>query len=133
VDGLKDRTITYNRRRPGETVSRSLQIDRLVHRAGIELRRRRDVLIGARDVPGDGLAEAVAVEVDVDAGLLHAVRPRRRRPLLRRHSAEAVGHHLHLLAAAGLAGTATEAQRALDGVGDARRHVRKWRPSPCRE
>ena len=58
---------THNRRRLGETVSRGLQVDRHVHCAGIELRGCRDVLVGARDVVGDGLAEAVAVEVDVDA------------------------------------------------------------------
>ena len=79
MDGLKDRTITHNRRRAGETVSRSLQIDRHVHRASIELCRRRDVLVSARDVTCDGLAEAVAVEVDVDVGLLHAWRARWRR------------------------------------------------------
>jgi hypothetical protein len=45
VYGLKDRTITHNRRRPGETVSRSLPIDRHVNRASIELCRHRDVLV----------------------------------------------------------------------------------------
>ena len=62
MDGLKDRTITHNRQRSGKTVSRSLQIDLHVHRASIKLCRRRDVLVSARDVICDGLAEAVAVE-----------------------------------------------------------------------
>jgi hypothetical protein len=45
-------------------------------RAAVELSCCRNVLVGARDVPGDGLSETVAVEVNVDAGLLHAIRAR---------------------------------------------------------
>src|SRR6185436_11049394 len=90
---------------------------------GIELCRRGDVLVGARDVIGDRLAEPVAVEVDLHARLLHAGGARRWSPLLWRHAAEALGHHVHLLAAAArLASRAAEAECALDSVGDARRH-----------
>ena len=42
-----------------------MQVNRHVHDTAAGLRRRRDVRVCTRYVPGDGLAEALAVEVDV--------------------------------------------------------------------